>query len=158
MSEEENQHNQTNILLCDAAYEMAITNIPEMLNPSKMIILNGYINKKPLRILFDTGASISVIFAHIVERLDLLELVDKRYESQLAGIGKEQSMCSGKLWYIELELNNCIYPISLTVSNNKIDQFDMILGMNFLQLYNVQFDYQNKRIKLNDRNYINSSC
>jgi hypothetical protein len=143
----------TNKLLCDAAYEMAMTNIPEMSIPANMLILNGYINEKPIKILLDTGAAVSIIFTHAVNRLDLSELVDSRVTSELVGIGKETTI--GKLWYIELQLDNYHFPISLTVSKNQIKEFDMILGLNFLQSYNAQIDFGNKKIRLNDKYDIN---
>jgi len=143
------QTHTTNKLLCDAAYEMAMTNIPEMFCPTGMIILNGYINNKSLKILLDTGASTSIIFDSVVKRLELSELVDHRVKTELHGIGTETS--SGKIWYTELQLNNIYFPISLTVSNNTIEKFDMILGINFLQSYNAQIDFKNKKIKLNDK-------
>jgi hypothetical protein len=62
------ESSSSSTILCDATYEMAMMNIPEMFISTGMIILDGYINDKPLKILLDTGASTSVIFNYAVKR------------------------------------------------------------------------------------------
>jgi hypothetical protein len=138
-----------NNLLHDITYNIAITNIPNMFIQSKMIIIDGSINNKPLKILLDTGASVSVIFLNTINRLGLSDLIDYRIKSELQGIGAETSI--GKLWYTELKLEDLNFPITLTVVNNQIKEFDMILGINFLELYNASIDFENKKIKLNNK-------
>lgn len=142
-----------NNLLHTASYEMALNNIPEMLVPINMIILNGEINNCPVKILVDTGASTSIIFKNAIDRLNLNDLIDTEQISELQGIGKEQSL--GQIWYIELKLNDNIYPISLIGSPNLITDFDMILGLNFLQSYKALLDFNNKALILNDQYKIN---
>jgi hypothetical protein len=132
-----------------ALREMALNTIPEMLIPVNMIILNGEINDLPVKILLDTGASSSVIFKNAMERLELNELIDQEGSAQLIGIGTEQSL--GNIWYTELKLENNIYPISLICSSNKISDFDMILGINFLQSYKAVLNFKNKTLLLNDK-------
>ena len=135
--------------LHSALYEMAVNIIPEMLIPTEMIILNGEINGLPVNILLDTGASTSVIFSNAINKLNLHELIDIEQSSMLEGIGKEKSL--GQIWYIELKLNGNIYPISLVGSNNRIKDFDMILGINFLRSYKALIDFKNKTLTLNDK-------
>jgi len=142
------QNNSIN-QLHQASYEMALNIIPEMLVPINMIILNGEINDIPIKILLDTGASSSIIFNSTIERLNFSDLIDTEEKSELQGIGKEMSL--GRLWFVELKLDNNIYPISLIVSNNNINNFDMILGINFLQSYKAQIDFKHRCLTLNDR-------
>jgi len=136
-------------ILHSHAYDMAMSTIPEMFVPTNMIILNGKINDKDIKILLDTGASTSVISNKAVEKLDLSDLVDKMAKTKLQGIGSEESM--GRLWYIELDINNMIFPVSLIVSKMNFPVFDIILGINFLQSYNANIDFKNKKIILNDK-------
>ena len=140
-----NQHNQ----LHESMYEMAMNTIPEMLIPINMIILNGELNDLPIKILLDTGASNSVIFSHAIQRLSLNELIDTESSAELRGIGTEKSL--GQIWYTELKLNNNIYPISLIASTTPIKEFDMILGINFLQSYGAVLNFKTRTLLLNDK-------
>ena len=67
------------------------------------------------------------------------------------GIGNELSL--GRIWYIEIELNKYIYPISLIVSHSKISDYDMIIGINFLKTYQSVIDFK-KNFLILDQNYI----
>ena len=149
-----NQSNQVH----DAAMELAYNTIPEMIVETNMIYLYGHINDHPVKILLDTGAALCVIFESSIKRLNLLSMIDPKEKLDLIGIGKESSL--GRIWYTELKLENNIYPISLIVTPNTHQNFDMILGINFLQLYGAQIDFKKRTIKLNDTymisfNYIN---
>jgi len=131
-------------------FDMAIENIPECMIPSELITINGIVNDIPIKILIDTGASTSIIFEDTIETLKIKHLVDKSNYCEISGIGKQNSV--GDIYYIELNLLNNIYPISLTVINtlaiNK--QFDMILGLNFLQSYNAILNFKKKILILNN--------
>lgn len=143
--ENKSKHNQ----LHESMYEMALNTIPEMLVPINMIILNGELNDLPVKILLDTGASSSVIFNNSIDRLSLNELIDTEQSSELRGIGTEKSL--GQIWYIELKLDGNIYPISLIASTNQITDFDMILGINFLQSYDAVLNFKDRTLILNSK-------
>ena len=130
--------------------DMAITNIPEMLIPCKMLKLYGSINNIKLELVIDTGANISVIFKDTIERLNIMYLVDQTVQSEFCGIGKETSI--GKLWFTELEINNNNFSTSLEVSPNKIPNIDIILGINFLRSNNANIDFKTNTLKLKDIN------
>lgn len=134
--------------LIKISYEMAIDNIPELLVPSSKIILNGHINDCSVRILVDTGAANSVIFANTVDHIELERLIDKKQDIEINGFGTSKAL--GILWYIELELNETLFPLSLIVTDNINIDIDMILGINFLQAYNAQIDFKNRKLKLNE--------
>ena len=135
-------------ILCNELYDLATSHIPEMLFHSSLIILNGKINSNNIRILLDTGASSCVIFNKTINKLNLSEYIDDRDKIMIRGIGEEKSV--GRLWYIELELDNYILPISATILNSDIKDFDMILGINFLQTYSANIDFATKTLKLNN--------
>jgi hypothetical protein len=134
-------------ILIQSSYETAVNNIPNMIISKKLICIIGYINNSPIKILIDTGASCSLIFLHTIERLKLDYLVDNNSQVCLQGIGNEITI--GRLWYIDLKINKMNYPSSFIVSNNIID-FDIIIGINFLQTYKGVIDFGNNILKLNN--------
>lgn len=148
-----NKKTESNNILHDSAYKLAITYIPDMLITNKMIIINGYINNLPLKILLDTGSSGSIICNHTIKYLKLEYLIDFRTKTILQGICKEKSI--GRIWYIELKLNDNIFPISLIGSNIITTKFDIILGINFFQTYNAIFNFKDKILILNNKYNIN---
>jgi len=143
----QNMKNNTNIV--NSSYDMAMTMIPEMSCPVNLIIIKGKINNKPVTLMLDTGASVSIISLEAINRLRLTEYVDYETKSKFQGIGNEIS--PGTLWYIELNLNDNIFPVTLFTTNNKQFNFDIILGVNFLKSYNAEINLKNHKIKLNDK-------
>ena len=135
-------------ILIQSSYETAINNIPNMIISKKLICIIGYINNCPIKILIDTGASCSLIFLHTIERLKLHYLVDINGQVCLQGIGNEITI--GRLWYIDLKINKMNYPSSFIVSNNNIIDFDIVIGLNFLQTYKGVIDFGNNILKLNN--------
>ena len=150
-NEDNYEEKKTNNILWDDMYDNAMLNMPEMFIQTGMIILNGYIGNKPesLKILLDTGASTSIIFTKTVRRLKLLDMVDDRIRTKIRGIGEEK--IKGRIWYIDMKLNDINCPISLLVSNNENIRYDMILGINFMQSYGVIIDFNNRKIRLNNK-------
>jgi hypothetical protein len=137
-------------MIHNSAYEYAMLKIPEMFFHTGDIILDGSINDKPIKILVDTGAQISILTLNGLNKLGLEYLVDDEEKIGISGIGGEDKTL-GCIWYIDLLINDIEYPISLQVSNMKSDRIDIILGINFLQSYRAQLDFWNKTLKLNDR-------
>ena len=139
-------------ILIQSSFDTAIYEIPEMILPQNLRHIYGYINNVNIKILIDTGASTSIIFKHSINRLNLNYLIDIEEQSYLNGIGNEISI--GRLWYTELELDNYLYPLSLIVSHNKILDYDIILGINFLQTYNSLINFKTNQLILNDNHII----
>lgn len=129
-------------------YEFALDNIPEMLFPSNLIKINGKINNQNIIIMIDTGASFSIISESTIERLNLNNVIDRKMTADLNGIGRDIS--TGRIWYVELLINDNIYPLSLIASSMITDNIDIILGINFLKSYNALIDFKNNKISLND--------
>lgn len=152
MSESDNKETKKNInrMIHKSAYAYAMSTIPEMFFHVGDIILDGSINNIKIKILVDTGAQTSILTSDGLKKLGLEYLVDDKEKIELHSItGVEESV--GKIWYVDLLINNIEYPITLTVSNMKSDKIDMILGINFLQSYRAQLDFWNKILKLNDK-------
>ena len=152
-------NNTENII--DKNYDLADENIPEMLMPSNLIILNGKINNCPIKILVDTGATTNCIYKSKILEAKLDEIVDKEITSVMSGIhGDEKTY--GKIWYteIELELNHqdknkstVMIGLNLAVVNDENIKtkasFDIILGLSFLKSYKANLDFFSNTITLN---------
>ena len=139
-------------ILIQSSFDTAINDIPEMILPQNLIHIYGIINNIQIKILIDTGATTSIIFRHSINRLNLNYLIDPEEQSYLNGIGNEISI--GRLWYTELNLGKYLYPISLIVSHNKILDYDIILGINFLQTYKSLINFKTNQLILNDNHII----
>ena len=133
-------------ILIQSSFDTVVNKMPEVILPQKLLYINGKVNNRLLKIIIDTGTTTSIIFKETVDKLNLNYLIDTEEQSLLNGIGNELSI--GRIWYIEVDLNKKIYPMSLIVSNNKISDFDMIIGINFLKTYKTQIDFNTNTLNL----------
>jgi hypothetical protein len=149
-------------------YDLADKYIPEMLLPTNLIYLNGKINNIPIKILFDTGATSNCIFKSKIIEAGLDYLVDVRNKTIIQGINSNKETY-GKIWYTELELelkssnkekNYAMIGLNLQIVNDdnsdkKINNFDVILGLNFMKSYRTNIDFSTNTITLNNTIKIN---
>jgi len=138
--------------IIQSSFDTAVNTIPEIILPQKLFYIYGIINNIQLKLLIDTGATTSIIFKHTVNKLNLGNLVDTEEQSFLNGIGNELSL--GRIWYIEIELNRYTYPMSFIVSNGRIADFDMIIGINFLKTYQTKIDFKTNSLIINQNQII----
>jgi len=139
-------------ILIQSSFDTALHKLNNMVLPHKLIKIIGIINNLNVNILIDTGASVSIIFEHTINRLNINYLIDTEEKSCLNGIGSNISI--GRLWYIDLNLDNLLYPISLVASNTTISDFDIILGINFLRNYNSSINFNTNQLILNNTHII----
>ena len=135
--------------------------IPEMSLETELIIINGKINDKKIKIMIDTGATVSTIFKSAIEKYNIEEdIIDKNnltdfYDTH--GINKT----IGTIWFLEIELEtntgHLILPTNVEIINdNQSDEFinyrdfDLILGINFLKYYRANIDFVSKMIILDE--------
>ncbi len=138
-------------ILIQSSFDTVINKKPEIILPQNLLYINGIINNIPLKMIIDTAATTSIIFKDTINKLNLHYLIDREEQICLNGIGSELSI--GRLWYVEIELNKYIYPISLIASNSKILDYDMIIGINFLKTYQSIIDFKQNCLIL-DQNHI----
>ena len=138
--------------IIQSLFDNAVSNIPNMIIPYNLININGSINNINIKILIDTGATSSIIFKHTIDKLNIKNLIDEEEQSYLNGIGNEISI--GMIWYIELEIDKKLYPISLIASNNNISDYDIILGVNFLHNYCSCINFKTNQLILNNNHII----
>lgn len=142
-------------------FDCAQEHIPEMLFPTKLIILNGKIKDIPIKILIDTGATNNCMYKTKIFQAGLENTIDKKAKSLLTGIHSNKETC-GKIWYTDIELeittpekkkSYAMLGINLTViddENIKETHFDLILGLNFMKSYKMNIDFLTNTITLNE--------
>lgn len=142
-----------NEIIHQNAYELAYDTIPEMLVPVNSILVDGKINNIPIKILFDTGADLSVISNTAVDKLNMNDMIDTQASTICKGVNG-MAMTLGELWFIELEIANNIFPVKLTVLRTDFIDCDMIIGLNFMRSYKARIDFVSNEIILNDKYHI----
>ena len=129
--------------------------IPELFVPGELIIINGILNNKEIKIFVDTGASFSCITKTAVNKCELFDLVDTSTIFKMKSSSNIMDTY-GKIWYNELDIkdiNNCYtkFPISFEVIDDIIDSFDIVLGNNFLRTYNANLNFNKRIISFNTK-------
>ena len=79
-----------------------------MLLPTNLIYLKGKINNVPVKIIFDSGATVNCINKSKILEAGLDYLVDKSYKINMAGIQsnkKSYGMINNKYLYLTIFLN-----------------------------------------------------
>lgn len=142
-----------NEIIHQNAYELAYDTIPEMFVPVNSILVDGKINNIPIKILFDTGADLSVISNTAVDKLNMNDMIDTQASTICKGVNG-MAMTLGELWFIELEIANNIFPVKLTVLRTDFIDYDMIIGLNFMRSYKARIDFVSNEIILNDKYHI----
>lgn len=138
-------------------YKIGYENIPEMLLPANLIFLKGKINNIPIKILFDTGASINTIKKSLVEKAGLSYLIDTKNNVNIIGVNSTKKSY-GQIWYLdmELQLNNsndqtshATVGVCLTVVESDDSEIDVILGIKFMKSYGAFIDFSTNTITIN---------
>lgn len=160
--------NLTNTLITKN-YNQAEKYIKDMLTPQKLIIVNGRINKIPLRILVNTGSTYNFIYKNKILEASLNNLIDSNLNNNI----NSNANINGTVWYyeIDIELKKNIeyieyatFPIKLIVlednktstkktTNSYNTDFDMILGINFMNYYGIIINFNTNTLQM-DNNII----
>lgn len=95
------------------------------------IVFNAYLEGKPVRVLFDSGASTSVLHSSISERSNLSQMIKK--EEGLDWLSAHLSF-DGKNKSLE---KFCLFKFK------EPKNIDLILGTPFIQTHRLFFDFEN---------------
>ena len=143
-SQNQNPINEEDLII-RSNYEMAYEIIPESFFKIKMIYIEGQINNQKLRIFVDTGASTSIMTLSKCKQLNLDYLIDNKAKSKASGIGEGNII--GRVHYFELQLNDCILPMGISILENmNCDDFDILLGLDVLTTHGVLIDLVKKQL------------
>jgi hypothetical protein len=142
-------------------YELATSNILNIIIPVNLIYISGKINNIPIKILFDTGSSINFIFKSKIIEAGLENIVDKNSTTDICGINSKKETY-GTIWYTEIKLDAIlpknkkttdIFGLNFSVicddDNTNQKSFDAIIGLTFMKSYETKIDFMTQTITLN---------
>jgi len=132
--------------LIDESYQLAMDTIPESFIPVKMLYIKGKINNKEIDIFIDTGAQVSIMSLSMAKELGVDFLIDHFCEGKLIGIGTKNM--SGKIHYLDIQLDNFNLPCSFTIIDN--NDINIMLGLNSMLSIGCILDLKNKKMKFNN--------
>lgn len=131
----------------DYARNIARDTIPKMFEPVKVIIIDGTINNIPIKIMVDTSAKGSFIFSPIVDKLDMVDMIDTR----VSGIGYGIYLSIGRLWMVDLKIGGYAYMAKLDVLYEESTLYDVIIGLDFLSMCKANINFALNKITINNR-------
>jgi predicted aspartyl protease len=108
--------------------------------------MKGFINGIEISFLMDTGAEVSLLPLNLVEACGLTQILDRKYQGQLSGVGHDK--IEGKLHYVEVVLDCGIYPCAFTVCAN--NNLPPILGIDMMYNLSINIDFKKNKIIFND--------
>ena len=132
--------------LIDESYQLAMDTIPESFIPVKILYIKGKINNKEIDIFIDTGAQVSIMSLSMAKELGVDFLIDHFCEGKLIGIGTKNM--SGKIHYLDIQLDNFNLPCSFTIIDN--NDINIMLGLNSMLSIGCILDLKNKKMKFNN--------
>lgn len=122
-----------------------ITQKIQLENHASYIIIKINVINRPVKLLIDTGASLSIIAKDLVTNKIKIE----DFRINLFGIsGKEKSITTNGLVQCMASIDNCQLGTTLHILDRKyLGNIDGILGFDFLYNYNAVIDIKNSEIK-----------
>jgi len=126
--------------------EMCIEKIPNFLMSINLITLTINIGGTNVKAMIDTGANCCVFYKKSIDKCKLNYLIDRESNQEVSaaqGIVKTY----GKIWYLDIEIQNYSVPCSFNVIDNPEDHnFDIILGINFLAAHRINIDFHTREL------------
>ena len=127
-------------------YELAMDIIPESFVPINLLYIPMVINGESLTVLVDTGAQISVISEDCADRCGLSDLIDRRVQHEVKGVGSQMTV--GRVWMVDVEIGIYSVPCSFTVLK-KLGH-DAIFGLDMLMSHNCSINFQKRTLTIGD--------
>ncbi|CAF4570017.1 unnamed protein product, partial [Rotaria socialis] len=121
------------------------------INPSKssLIFIYALVNKHRIKLLIDTGATKTFINSQILHHLVPKSSILKRSYSFLLADGIASFNVLG-LVDLSIEFNNFVTPITAHIAQHLCT--DMIIGMDFINRYNLSIDVKKQLVCIEVRN------
>ena len=134
-----------NTSLIDINYEQCIEKIHEYLISYDLLIVDVIISNITFKAIIDTGSDVCAINKNVINNCNLMNLIDIDNNTNVIGVnGINKSL--GKIWYLEIEINNYSISCSFVVLDNINNKYDVILGINFLITNNINIDFRNRKL------------
>ena len=123
-------------------YEQMMEDYPESMGRVLMLYIHCTVNSKPLQVFVDSGAQMTIMSSACAERLDLLHLLDDRFEGTAVGVGTGKIL--GKIHIVDLHIGGYDFPCSITVMDSKEGlgdkNMDCLLGLDMLKRHRCCID------------------
>ena len=84
----------------------------------------------------DSGAQMTIMSKAFAQKLNLLHLLDDRFQGMAKGVGTGKIL--GRIHIVELRIGSHIFPCSVTVLDNQ--DMDFLLGLDMLKRHRCQID------------------
>lgn len=127
---------------------------------SECIYINGLINNNNIKILIDTGANSCCINKELLKKYNITNIIDNDNDITVCGINSTGD-CYGIIKNLEFEIidfanSKKVVKIDVNIiSNNNLNDCDLILGTNFLKMTGAIINFNTMVITLNDNIDIN---
>jgi hypothetical protein len=122
---------------------------------SECIYINGLINNNNIKILIDTGANSCCINKEFLEKYSIPNIIENDNHITVCGVNST-GICYGIIKNLEFEIidfANSKKTVKIDVnviSNNNLNDCDLILGTNFLKMTGAVINFNTMVITLND--------
>ena len=122
--------------------------LPETLFAVHMLFIHLEINKKKIIALVDTGAQSTIMSKELVEKCDLMNLVDTRYSGIAQGVGTSKII--GTIHAAQLKIHDKFLMCKITVIENPTIGF--IFGLDNMRTYRCNIDLGKNALIFPDAN------
>lgn len=117
---------------------------PELFVSTEMLYIEASVNHTQVQVFVDTGAQTTVISKDFAERAGLMKNVDKRFASEVKGVGQQMSL--GRIWNFNVEINGKFFPISAIVL--PVFGHEVLLGLDAMKRHNMNLDLKNMALNI----------
>jgi DNA damage-inducible protein 1 len=122
--------------------------LPETLFAVHMLFIHLEINKKKVIALVDTGAQSTIMSKELVEKCNLMNLVDTRYSGIAQGVGTSKII--GTIHAAQLKIHDKFLMCKITVIENPTIGF--IFGLDNMRTYRCNIDLGKNALIFPDAN------
>ena len=122
--------------------------LPETLFAVHMLFIHLEINKKKIIALVDTGAQSTIMSKELVEKCNLMNLVDTRYSGIAQGVGTSKII--GTIHAAQLKIHDKFLMCKITVIENPTIGF--IFGLDNMRTYRCNIDLGKNALIFPDAN------
>ena len=135
----------TKKLILNYNFDKALEHIPESFITVDMLFISGKINDIEIPMFIDTGAAISIMPKSVAIACGLSDLIDQRYQGKLIGVGTQKIY--GKVYYVDITIEDFSIPCSFTIVDDKDDvKTPVIFGLDMLHRHSCYLDIGGKKM------------
>lgn len=130
-------------------YDLANKLIPETFFHHSSLYITCKINNFEFQALIDTGAQSTIMGCDVVEKCELLDLIDVMYKGKILGVNQEAETM-GRIHCVDILVEDDAIPMSFTVLKTTLGS-EVIIGMDILSSHRSVIDIFNKTITFSEK-------